>query len=1213
MKKRSTRTIWMLAAAGLLLAACGDDDGGGTNDAAVPDASNIPDLDGGVDAEPDAGPVDPNRVVCDNVIDPVPGQACGVTAGSDALLLKGTVLGGSVLYENGTVLVSDTRPNAEILCVGCDCADEPEANGATVVSCAAGVISPGLINTHDHITFSVSQPRGHGTERYEHRHDWRLGIRGHTEINVYPSSDSSREGILYGELRMLFGGATSVTGSIGSGNAGGLLRNLDSATHNGGLADVDVDYRTFPLGDSGGTLLSGGCDYPRIDASSRLSASIYMPHIAEGLDHEARNEFTCTSSAAGVDLVESNTSIVHGIGLTAVDINVIAAEGAKLIWSPRSNIDLYGNTAQVVTFANLGATVALGTDWSASGSMNMLRELQCADYLNEHHFSGFFTDRDLWMMATFNAAVAMGAQGRIGVLQQGRVADIAVFDGSTNVDYRAVIDAAPTDVLLVLRGGELLLGNTEIVESILGASPAGCEIEDVCGSSKSVCAQRDAGISMASIRAAVHADSYGLHFCGDPPDEPSCMPTRVGEYTGMSTATDADGDGIDDAEDNCPGVFNPIRVLDGSAQPDEDGDGIGDACDVCPLTATNDCLPPTPGDADGDGVLDVDDNCPFDSNAGQADGDNDGLGDVCDACPSYPSPGGACPATIYDIKQGVVTEGSRVLVLSALVTAVAEGMGFFLQVHPSDPGYAGEDYSGIFVYAAGLQSFPAPGDRLDVEATVLDWYGQIELSGPSVLAVQSTGNALPPPVVVPPADVIQGGARQAALEAALVTVANVSVLAIQPPAGPGDSDPTDEFVVTGGLKVNDYLYLVTPFPAVSDVIASITGVLRWANNDSKLEPRDGNDIVYGPPQLDSITPADAFLLSGVTGSTIPPMIVKMTRAVTADTVIDLAYGTPGVLTGPATVTVLAGQSSAALDLTGVSASATPASVTADDGTVQAIAHVRVYDAAEQRSVVTFEPTAATVYTNDLITLTVTLDLPAAAGGETVDIAVVGGASAPATVTVPADNLSVDFQVTAGGAADTVDVIASLGTSSATSVITVTDLPLLGLIITEVYYDHPSTDDGYEWIKLYNGTSATVDLSTYSLGWGGTDYAVGTLQLTGSLAPGACTVVGGPSADAVNGNPTYGQSVDLNPDLQNGGTAADGVALFDVVASSITASTVPIDAVIYDSPNSNNLMDETGAAGTSDVGDAPAGSSLRLRSDLTWEINPTPTPNLCPPF
>ena len=37
-------------------------------------------------------------------------------------------------------------------------------------------------------------------------------------------------------------------------------------------------------------------------------------------------------------------------------------------------------------------------------------------------------------------------------------------------------------------------------------------------------------------------------------------------------------------------------------------------------------------DADGDGVCDADDNCPVDPNPGQADGDGDGVGDACDLC-----------------------------------------------------------------------------------------------------------------------------------------------------------------------------------------------------------------------------------------------------------------------------------------------------------------------------------------------------------------------------------------------------------------------------------------------------------------------------------------------------------------------------------------------------------------------------------------------------
>jgi cytosine/adenosine deaminase-related metal-dependent hydrolase len=514
---------------------------------------------------------------------------CSVTPGSSAWLIRGAVLTpGDVLLNGELLLGADGR----IACAACDCSASAGYAGATVIACANGVISPGLINAHDHLTFGQNDPASLTAERYEHRHDWRQGLRGHSRITVAGSASAAQQA--WTELRFLVGGATA---TISSGAATKFLRNLDRSGNLEGLTEAAVQYETFPLDDTGGQMRAADCAYPGFGGPLG-GGRRYHAHMAEGIDVEARNEFLCLSDATlpGGHDVLPDASVVHGVALRPADAMKMKANNAALVWSPRSNVALYGMTAPATMFDQVGVPIALGTDWIVTGSMNLLRELKCVDSLNTGYYEGHFSDREIVEMATINVARAAGMDASLGSLAAGAFGDVTVFDANGLDPHRAVIEAGPSDVVLVLRAKLPLYGDAALLEA-LGETQATCDAMSVCGGAKRICVTRESGTTLASLTATV-GPIYPLFFCDTPTDEPTCHPSRLSpailpNFTGVPTASDADGDGIGNAGDNCPTVFNPPRTADGPGQSDHDGDGLGDACDFCPQAVDESvCDPP---------------------------------------------------------------------------------------------------------------------------------------------------------------------------------------------------------------------------------------------------------------------------------------------------------------------------------------------------------------------------------------------------------------------------------------------------------------------------------------------------------------------------------------------------------------------------------------------------------------------------------------------
>ncbi|MFT3841056.1 MAG: DUF4215 domain-containing protein [Myxococcaceae bacterium] len=1071
---------------------------------------------------------DGGTLACPGTPPPPPAMGtCSVTPGDARKLITGVILTPDRVLTNGQVLIDG---NGTIACVGCNCDAVFDGGSASRLDCTQGIVSPGLINNHDHISYQ-SPPYDAGsvghdpTERYEHRHDWRVGGAahdGHTKISS--GSNATNAMIRWAELRQVISGETSIVGATyGTNGNQGMLRNLDSSPTAGqlglGLGTKGDNSETFPLSDTAGVELVTGCAYPGIDLPSVIpSDAAYLPHISEGIEDSAHNEFLCTSGlqAGGQNLLGPRTAVVHGIGLKPADVGLMAATGTALVWSPRSNVSLYGDTAWAPMYQRMGVKISLGVDWGISGSMNMLRELKCANSLNTGHWSSQLTDQDLWRFVTANAADANGAGDKIGKLKNGYLADVAIYRQQGSTTHGSVVNAEPADVVMTMRGGKILFGDLPIVTAFDTAMT--CEQENVCGVDKGFCVAdeytTDASATapartLAGLESA-NSGRYPLYSCVSPPaQEPSCDPRRyardIKDGSGVFPASmnDADGDGVDDASDNCPAMFNPLRPMHHGTQADADGDGVGDVCDPCPLDANATvCGAFSATDLDRDGVPDTTDNCKEDPNTTQTDTDNDGIGDACDWCPAPNAAGAGCPVTIYDVRSSNKYRGDHVSLGNVLVTVVTP-IGCYVQVHESEAGYMGRDYSGLFVYGA---TGVAVGDRINIaDAVPSIFQGEIELTGVTGVTVASSGNPLPAAEpIVNPADIATGGARASQLEGVLVTVSSLTVTDEAPAPGPGDTVPTYEFAVTGGLRVDDLIYRLPQQPVNGETFPTITGLAVFKTGNNKLEPRAVADYTFGPPVLAALEPALSFIAQGTTGTTIPsPLQVRLSRVWTSDLAIPVTSGAEITIADGGLIVVPAGSLTALVPLTGNTANDAGTAVSATLLTTRN-ATVRVVGASEVPRLISFNPVSAAILPGGSVTMTVGFDIPA-----TVDTQVALQMSdatfgtLPVSVTVPAGQISASFAVTAnvmamGSVTVTATLNADVFNAQLNLVATTTNHVVISEVAPAGFNSDAGTAANDEFVELYNPTALAVDIGGWELQY---KSAAGTTWLNKAAIPG----------------------------------------------------------------------------------------------------------------
>ena len=415
------------------------------------------------------------------------GAAVPARAQPRVTVLRGTIVTPARVIDDGTIAIVDAT-------IGAVRDASPRSAEAAIE--VGGIIFPGLVDLHNHITWNA-WPRWTPPAKTKNRYEWQEMPEyaaalsdPHTDlVNSGYNCDLNR----YGELKAIVNGATSTVGSIPNECIRGLARNLDFLSElRPKMAVGEEAFRNevfpFEIRSSCGEQALRDVGRPLEDCALNAGESRAAPpravvaHVGEGVDASARREF---SMFVAHGYLRAGNNIIHGVGLRAGQFAQMAAAGVGLIWSPRSNVELYGRTTEIEAARAAGVQLAIAPDWSPSGSSGMLAEIAYADRWQRDPKNGVklpFTSKQLFEMATITPARLARLDGRIGSLVSGNLADLIVMrrpaaDASA---YDALVRQTPADLLLVVVGGTAVFGEPALMRRLV-TDPSRLDPVTVCG------------------------------------------------------------------------------------------------------------------------------------------------------------------------------------------------------------------------------------------------------------------------------------------------------------------------------------------------------------------------------------------------------------------------------------------------------------------------------------------------------------------------------------------------------------------------------------------------------------------------------------------------------------------------------------------------------------------------------------------------------------
>ena len=198
------------------------------------------------------------------------------------------------------------------------------------------------------------------------------------------------------------------------------------------------------------------------EMAARYGAAVHM-HLVESWYQKEygirRWGKTPVAHLADLGFLGPELSCAHSVWLTEGDIELLADSGTTVCHNPSSNLRLKNGIAPVNAMLAGGVNVAMGTDSTAlNDDDDMLQEMRLASKL--HRQPGlerpFMNAHQALRLTTANAARPTGFDGRIGVLEPGRYADMVLLDweAMTAPYFEGTGDAAADAVNAVVYRGK---------------------------------------------------------------------------------------------------------------------------------------------------------------------------------------------------------------------------------------------------------------------------------------------------------------------------------------------------------------------------------------------------------------------------------------------------------------------------------------------------------------------------------------------------------------------------------------------------------------------------------------------------------------------------------------------------------------------------------------------------------------------------------------